>query len=206
MHASPDPTPVLPTAPHKVSDTLRPPGRVRHLQSLIDDGRRFPTIYADPPWQYANRAARGAAERHYRTMTLDDICRQPVAELAADDAHLHLWTTNGFLKDAFRVIEAWGFRYKSCFVWVKPELGCGNYYRVSHEFLLLGVRGRLPFRNRTQRSWQLHPRREHSRKPEHVRLLIEQVSPGPYLELFGRTDVPDSEWTVFGNQVDRRLF
>ena len=78
-------------------------------------------------------------------------------------------------------------------------------YGVSHEFPLLGIRGRLPFRDRTRRSWQLHHRHEHSRKPESVHLLIEQVSPRPYSELFGRSD-GDSEWTVFGNQVDCRLF
>ena len=202
MASTPDPI----SDPETKTNLIPPPSRVRHLESLIDCGHRFPTIYADPPWDYTNRVARGAASRHYQTMTLEDICQLPVGKLVTDDAHLHLWTTNGFLREAFLVIEAWGFSYRSCFVWVKPRLGCGNYWRVSHEFLLLGVRGRLPFRDRTVRSWQLHHRRDHSRKPESVRLLIEQVSPGPYLELFGRADVPDSEWTVFGNQVDRRLF
>ncbi|MCY2967616.1 MAG: MT-A70 family methyltransferase [Planctomycetota bacterium] len=201
-----DPTPEDPVAHENPQRQNPAPGRVRDLQSLVDLGHRFPTIYADPPWEYANRVARGAASRHYRTMTLDDICGLPVSNLTTDDAHLHLWTTNGFLSEAFQVIKAWGFEYKSCFVWVKPELGCGNYWRVSHEFLLLGVRGRLPFRERTHKSWLLHHRREHSRKPESVRLLIEQVSPGPYLELFGRAEVPNSDWTVFGNQVERRLF
>ncbi len=89
---------------------------------------------------------------------------------------------------------------------MKPRLGFGNYWRVLHQFLLLDIRGRLPFRERTQRSWQLHGRREHGRKPESVRFLIEQESPGPDLELFGRADVSVSEWRVFAKQVDLRLF
>jgi len=91
-------------------------GTVRELQQLVDEGQKFPTIYADPPWSYENKASRGAADNHYPTMSLDDICAEPVSELAEENAHLHLWTTNGFLREAFEVIDAWGFRYKSCFV------------------------------------------------------------------------------------------
>jgi N6-adenosine-specific RNA methylase IME4 len=183
-----------------------PAGIVRGLRTLVDDGRRFATVYADPPWPYRNVASRAAAENHYRTMTLDEIRREPVAEVCEPDAHLHLWTTNAFLREAFTVIRAWGFRYKSCLVWVKPQLGMGNYWRVSHEFLLFGVRGRLPFRDNTCPSWVLYPRRVHSRKPWVVRQLIERVSPGPYLEMYGREEIPRSPWTVYGNQVERRLF
>lgn len=179
---------------------------VSSLKELIAAGRKFPTIYADPPWPYANEASRGAAVNHYPVLSLDDIRQEPVGELAADNAHLHLWTTNGFLREALDLIDAWGFTYKSCFVWLKPDLGCGNYWRVSHEFLLLGVRGRLRFRDRTLPSWLIAPRMEHSRKPGRVRLLIERVSPGPYLELYGRSEIPDADWTVYGNQVERRLF
>ena len=186
--------------------TPKPTTVVRDLSQLVNSGRRFRTIYADPPWPYSNTAARGAAENHYRTMTLDDIRGEVVKDLVEADAHLHLWTTNAFLREAFDVIRAWGFKYKSCLIWTKPQLGMGNYWRVSHEYLLLGVRGNLPFRNRTVRSWQTARRTVHSRKPFLFRGLIEQVSPGPYLELYGREEVPDSDWTVYGNQVERRLF
>ena len=179
---------------------------VSDLQTLVDKGRRFPTVYADPPWAYDNEASRAAARNHYPTMSVDQICAQPVNELAADDAHLHLWTTNGFLREAFDVIDAWGFQFKSCLVWVKDQIGMGNYWRVSHEFLLLGVRGSLTFRDRTIPSWLQSPRTVHSRKPGAVRMLIERVSPGPYIELFGRQELPYSDWTVFGNDIDRRLF
>ena len=136
----------------------------------------------------------------------DRICAEPVSKLVADNAHLHLWTTNAFLREAFTVIEAWGFQYKSCLVWIKPQLGMGNYWRVSHEFLLLGVRGSSPFEDKTCRSWLSNRRTRHSKKPFAFRRLIEKVSPGPYLELYGREEQPQTEWTVYGNQVERRLF
>lgn len=189
--------PVLPRAPV---------ARVKNLKSLIDSGEKFPTIYADPPWRYANTASRAAAENHYATMSVEEICSEPVADLAAIDAHLHLWTTNAFLRSAFDVMDAWGFQFKSCLVWVKPDIGMGNYWRVSHEFLLLGVRGRLTFRDRTRASWIQTPRTRHSRKPGVVRTLIESVSPGPYLELYGREELPNSAWTVYGDQIEPRLF
>jgi N6-adenosine-specific RNA methylase IME4 len=182
------------------------PSMIRDLGELIDQGAKFPTVYADPPWPYSNTAARGAAENHYRTMTLEEICSEPVKDIAAANAHLHLWTTNAFLREAFDVMRAWGFRYKSCLVWIKPQLGMGNYWRVSHEYLLLGVRGNLPFRDRTCRSWLSARRTAHSRKPFAFRKMIEQVSPGPYLELYGREEQPNTGWTIYGNQVERRLF
>jgi N6-adenosine-specific RNA methylase IME4 len=178
--------------------------RTNCLETLIDQGCRFGTIYADPPWHYANAASRGAAENHYRTMTIDAIAGLPIAKLAADQAHLHLWTTNAFLFEAQQVIEAWGFTYKSCLIWIKPQLGNGNYWRVSHEFLLLGVRGNLTFTDKTQQSWLCAERSRHSAKPKMFRKLIEQVSPGPRLELFART-LSDG-WTTWGDQIQRDLF
>lgn len=182
------------------------PDVVRSLSELVTGGRKFRTIYADPPWEYDKTVGRAAARRHYRTMTLDEICAEPVADLVEDQAHLHLWTTNGFLREAFQVIDAWGFEYKSCFIWVKPQLGVGNYWRVSHEFMLLGVRGNLPFTDRSQRSWLEANRTAHSHKPGVIRCIIEKISPPPYLELYGREEIHEPGWTVFGNQVERRLF
>jgi hypothetical protein len=77
---------------------------VLSLHPLLDSGQKFPTIYADPPWPYDNEASRGAAPNHYPVMSLEDICREPVQQLAEENAHLHLWTTNGFLREAFRVM------------------------------------------------------------------------------------------------------
>jgi N6-adenosine-specific RNA methylase IME4 len=178
---------------------------VKGLEELLKAGLKFPTVYADPPWQYSNTASRGAATNHYSTLSIEDLCDLPVAKIVESNAHLHLWTTNAHLPVAFRLIEAWGFTYKSCLIWIKPQMGMGNYWRVSHEFLLLGVRGKLPFLDKAQRSWLLARRRKHSVKPYEVREVVEQVSPGPYLELFGRQEIPFSDWTVFGNEVERRL-
>lgn len=173
------------------------------LQDIIDAGLRFGCIYADPPWKYGNQATRAATDNHYPTMTLEEICAEPVMEVAGDNAHLHLWTTNGFLDDAFGVIEAWGFIYKSCFVWVKPQMGIGNYWRVSHEFLLLGVKGRAPFRDKGQMSWAQIDRTKHSQKPRQVRDSLEKVSSAPYLEMYGREAMEG--WTVYGNQIEHGL-
>lgn len=183
-----------------------PPAFVSDLAELVTAGHRFRTIYADPPWPYQNRAARGAAAKHYEVLSLDAICREPVTQLAYPDSHLHLWTTNGFLREAFTVIDAWQFTYKSCFVWIKPQLGAGNYWRVGHEFLLFALRGSCPFLNHAEPSWLIHPRTEHSKKPEIVRQRIETVSPGPYLEVYGREAFLNSEWTVYGNQISLSLY
>jgi N6-adenosine-specific RNA methylase IME4 len=182
-------------------ETLAEPvtGVVGNLSELIDTGQRFGTIYADPPWKYGNQATRSSTDNHYSTMTVDDICAEPVAALTAENCHLHLWTTNAFLFDAKRVMEAWGFKYKSVLVWVKPQMGIGNYWRVSHEFLLFGLKGKSPFRDRGQMSWIEVKRTKHSRKPPEVRERVEKVSPGPYLEMYGREAVDD--WTIFGNQI-----
>lgn len=175
---------------------------VEDLDSLKE---QYGTIYADPPWQYGNQGTRAATDNHYNTMTVDALCAMPVERAALPDAHLHLWTTNAFLFDAKRVIEAWGFEYKSAFVWVKDQIGIGNYWRVSHEFLLTAVRGDAKrFEDKNLRSWLQAPRQQHSRKPEEVRAMIERASPGPYLELFGRRGMEN--WTVLGDQVDRGLF
>lgn len=180
-------------------------GEAETSKDLAGIAKRFGCIYADPPWSYGNQATRAATGNHYRTMTLEELCAMPVGELAAPNAQLHLWTTSSFLFDAKRVIDAWGFEYRSSFVWVKPQMGIGNYWRLSHEFLLTAIRGNAKhFNNRGLKSWGEFPRNKHSAKPEEIRGLIEQASDGPYLELFGRKEV--AGWTVYGNQVEQRLF
>lgn len=173
--------------------------KTKSLDRLAASGVLYGTILADPPWRYGNQSTRGNTDEQYVTMSVDEIAALPIGRLAAKNAHLHLWTTNAFLFDAKRVMDAWGFSYRSCFVWVKPQMGLGNYWRVSHEFLLLGVRGSCPFGDRALKSWAELKRTEHSRKPERVRTFVEKASPGPYLELFGRRVVEG--WTVWGNEV-----
>jgi len=177
---------------------------VSDLQKLIDNNKNFSTIYADPPWKYSNQATRSATNNHYDTMTIEDISNLPIPELTTKNAHLHLWTTNAFLFESIKIIEAWGFEYKSIFVWVKPQMGIGNYWRVSHELMLFGLKGKQPFLNRSQKSWKEIDRTKHSRKPYEISDTIELVSPGPYLELFGRQT--KKGWTVWGNEIERTLF
>jgi N6-adenosine-specific RNA methylase IME4 len=173
------------------------------FEALVLRGLQFGCVYADPPWRY-DRSPRGAASRHYATMTVEEIARLPVADVAAPKSHLHLWAPHSFLTTAEEVMTAWGYTPKSIFVWVKPTFGNGYYWRTAAEFLLLGVRGGLRFRDRSVRNWICVGRGPHSEKPEQVRELVERVSPGPYLELFGRRAVPG--WTVFGNDISRGLF
>ena len=177
---------------------------VADLKSLVDAGRKFGCIYADPPWLYDNQGTRAATSNHYDGLTVDELCALPIGDLAADDAHLHLWTTNGFLFDCARIISAWGFEFRSSFIWVKPQIGIGNYWRNSHEILLTAIRGDAKrFSDKSLKSWIECDRGAHSAKPEIIRHMIEKASPGPFLELFGRS--PADGWTVWGNQIERGL-
>lgn len=178
---------------------------VADLYQLVEAGKRFGCIYADPPWLYDNQGTRAATGNHYGGMTVDELCELPVRELAEDDAHLHLWVTNGFLFDAPRIFAAWGFEFRSSFVWVKPQMGIGNYWRNSHEILLTAIRGNAKrFNDHSMKSWGEFDRTAHSAKPERIREMLERASGGPYLELFGRRRTEG--WTVWGNQIERNLF
>ncbi len=166
---------------------------------------KFGCIMADPPWRYGNQGTRASTDNHYQTMTVEELAALPIGELAADESHLWLWTTNGFLFECPKLFTAWGFEFKSSYVWVKPQIGIGNYLRNAHEFLLLAVRGGLVGRSKNTKSWGEFERGEHSAKPGRIRMdVVEQVSPGPYLELFGREQIPG--WTVWGNQIAKNLF
>lgn len=165
------------------------------------------TIVADPPWQYENAASRGAAENHYGTMTIDELCAMDVVVHAAPNAHLYMWTTAGHLPQAFDVMAAWGFEYKTYLVWVKPQIGMGNYFRVSTELVLFGVRGSMRTQARDIKNYFEAPRAKHSAKPPMFHDIVMQASPGPYLELFSRCTGEGCRcskcrlgWTVYGNQ------
>lgn len=147
----------------------------------------FGAIVADPPWRYGNTSTRGAAEDHYSTMSIEELCDLDVVrERAAEQSHLYLWTTAGHLPDAFSVMTAWGFEYKTYLVWVKPQMGMGNYFRVSTELVLFGIRGGLLTQTNNTMNWFEHKRARHSAKPEVFHDLVMRSSPGPYLELFAR--------------------
>ena len=177
-------------------------------------GRKFKTVLADPPWQFQNRTGKVAPEHkrlsRYGTLTLDDIKALPVAEAAADTAHLYLWVPNALLPDGLAVMQAWGFQYKSNIIWQKirkdggPDgRGVGFYFRNVTEVLLFGTRGknaRTLQAGRTQVNIMNTRKREHSRKPDEQYPLITSCSPGPYLEMFARGK--REGWAIWGNQAD----
>src|SRR5262249_51493911 len=170
--------------------------------------RKFRTIYADPPWQFANRTGKMAPEHRrlhrYRTMTIDEICAMPVVEIADTPAHLYLWCPNALLPWGLRVMEAWGFTYKTNLVWYKvrkdggpDRRGVGFYYRNVTELLLFGTRGHFRTLKPARRipNIVISQKREHSRKPDELYRLIERCSPKPCLELFARHAAPRcSQW------------
>ncbi len=178
------------------------------------EGRRFGTILADPPWRFINRTGKVAPEHRrlsrYQTLTTDEICKLPVSQLADQPAHLYLWVPNALLPDGLRVLESWGFEYKSNIVWHKIRKdrgsdgrGVGFYFRNVTELLLFGVRGknaRTEAPARSQVNYIASRKREHSRKPDEQYELIESCSRGPFLELFARG--ARDGWTYWGNQAD----
>lgn len=192
---------------------MNPPDPNQDLLAIAGR-KRFSTVMADPPWRFTNRTGKMAPEHkrlsRYGTMSLDEICALPVKNVLAPTAHLYLWVPNALLPDGLRVMQSWGFEYKSNIVWHKLRKdggsdgrGVGFYFRNVTELLLFGVRGKnartLP-PGRTQVNYIGTRKREHSRKPDEQYELIESCSPGPFLEMFARGARPG--WTVWGNQAD----
>lgn len=177
-------------------------------------GKKYRTIYADPPWQFQNRTGKVAPEhkrlKRYPTMKLDDIKALPVAEVADKKCHLYLWVPNALLPDGIEVLRAWGFEYKTNLIWEKVRQdggpdgrGVGFYFRNVTEILLFGIIGqnnRTLQPARTQVNLLRTRKREHSRKPDEFVDLIENCSPGPYLEMFARGD--REGWDMWGNQAE----
>ncbi len=180
--------------------------------------KKFKTILADPPWQFQNRTGKIAPEHkrlsRYPTMHLSDICDLPVPSLLADTAHLYLWVPNALLPEGLKVMQSWGFNYKSNIVWHKirkdggPDgRGVGFYFRNVTELLLFGVRGtgaRTLSPGRSQVNFLATQKREHSRKPDEIFDIIQSCSPGPYLELFARG--VRKGWDVWGNQATESYY
>ena len=168
-------------------------------------------ILADPPWRFRSWSAKGEGRnpiRHYQCMDTEMIAGMPIAAFAARDCALFLWATAPMLPDAFRVMEAWGFRFSTAGGWVKTTrdgselaFGTGMIWRSALEFLLIGSRGSPRWLTRTERNVIEAPRREHSRKPDEVYRLIEAMAPGPKIELFGRRR--RKGWDVWGNEVGK---
>ncbi len=180
---------------------------------LFIHGKKFKTIYADPPWQFQNRTGKVAPEHkrlsRYETMNLEDIKRIPVNEAADEKCHLYLWIPNALLPEGLEVMKAWGFEYKTNIIWEKVRKdgmpdgrGVGFYFRNVTEILLFGVKGagnRTLEAGRTQVNLIRSIKKEHSRKPDEFVRMIESCSPSPYLELFARGT--RSGWEMWGDQA-----
>lgn len=164
---------------------------------------KYRVIYADPPWSYGGsmNETYGTADKHYPTMSLDDLCIMPVPDITEDNAVLFLWVTSPLLEDAFKVINAWGFKYKASFVWDKVKHVMGHYNSVRHELLLICTKGScVPENMKLFDSVYEEERTEHSKKPEFFREVIDTIYPsGARIELFARRSVEG--WETYGNQV-----
>lgn len=161
----------------------------------------FDVVYADPPWRYNFPGTRAKATKDYPTMSTTALCdmRPPVA----DNAVLYIWAITQSLPQALRVMEAWGFRYKSSAVWDKGRVATGYWWRGQHELLLVGVKGKCqpPPTHLRRSSVMQYPRGMHSAKPPEVRDMIATWFPNARrLEMFAREQAEG--WTVWGNEVE----
>lgn len=179
--------------------------------------KKYDIIYADPPWSYRTWSAKGghkSASVHYNTMTLQDICDLPVKKIASENSVLFMWATMPNLKEAFEVIEAWGFTYKTvAFVWVKtyrnndPVCGLGYWTRSNAELCLLATRGKISRKRKDIKQVVMTGLSNHSRKPSEVRERITMLMGDGLnkIELFARERnelFNEYEgWDVWGNQI-----
>lgn len=188
------------------------------MDSLRDTGGPFGAIEADPPWSFLTYDRKSSvptqAADPYQTMSLDDLKALPVADVAAADCALFLWTVDAHLAEAMALGAAWGFEFKTiALIWVKavpyigadgfftPQMGMGYWTRKEAEVCLLFTRGKPKRLSKSVRQVLAQPRREHSRKPFEAHQRIEKLVGGPYLEMFGRA--PRKGWTVWGNEVEK---
>jgi N6-adenosine-specific RNA methylase IME4 len=173
----------------------------------------YRTIVADPPWPMPLRAGRQTWREGrpsgvtrtlaYPTMSVADIRDLNVSDLAEGNAHLYLWTTQRFLRNVWDVAEAWGFHPSSVLAWCKEPRGFnqGRKFGSCLEFCLFAWRGEAPEKGNPEvpRNWFQWPRGRHSAKPPAFYDLVEQVSPGPYLEMFARQQ--RLGWDTWGHEA-----
>ncbi len=179
-----------------------------HREEMKLKIQKYNIIYADPPWRYLAKNVQGAAENHYPTMSIEELCALPVGELAAQDSVLFLWATFPQLPEALRLIAAWGFTYKSvAFVWLKKNkksdswfYGLGFWTRGNAELCLLATRGRPKRQAANIHQFIISPVGAHSKKPDETRdKIVSLMGDLPRVELFARQVIPG--WDVWGNEV-----
>jgi N6-adenosine-specific RNA methylase IME4 len=170
---------------------------------------KYGAILADPPWHWKARSPKGegrSAKNHYSVMSADDLKAMTIP--AADDCVLFMWAIDPMLPQAFDLIKAWGFQYKTVgFTWAKinvsgkDPIGGGYWTRANPEMCLLATRGQPKRLNADVRQLLMAPRREHSRKPDEIYGRIEALVDGPYLEMFARQT--RAGWDAWGNEVGK---
>ena len=170
--------------------------------------RKFNILYADPPWKYERNKVQGAAERHYPTMSIEQLCALDVEKITDENCALFLWSTFPFLPEALRLIKAWGFTYKTtAFVWLKQNrknrdwfFGLGFWTRGNAEICLLATKGKPKRKSAKVSQLIIAPIDKHSKKPDIGReKIVELMGDLPRIELFARQTTPG--WEVFGNEV-----
>lgn len=166
---------------------------------------KFRIFYADPPWDYNDKQdidSLGGNLKHYPSMNIEDICNLPIKEMAEEDAVLFLWVTSPLLEESFKVINAWGFKYKTSFIWDKVGHNMGHYNSVRHELLLVCIKGSCtPDNIKLFDSVQsIEKTKKHSEKPEEFRNIIDTLyTKGKRIELFARSK--NDNWESWGNEV-----
>lgn len=164
---------------------------------------KFQVIYCDPPWQYSNSGFEMSAEQKYPTMPLEEIKKIDVLSISSENAIMFMWATNPLLVEAFELMKAWGFEYKTNFVWTKNRHTAGFYIYGQHELLLIGVKGSMLPIGEKPTSIITGNNNIHSKKPECVYEIIEAMYPQlKYVELFAR-NTPREGWTKWGNEVNK---
>lgn len=169
----------------------------------------YGVLLVDPPWLFRTRGVQGTrhASNHYDVMRIDDICKLQVP--ADDNCAMFLWATWPNLMDAFRLIEAWNFTYRTiAWVWVKKNkkadtffTGLGYYTRSNTEPCLLAVRGRMKVQDRGVQSLIVSRIRAHSQKPDEQYEKIERLYPeASKLEMFARQK--REGWHSWGNEIE----
>lgn len=162
-------------------------------------------IFADPPWAFRDQGSRIAPAHsgHYQVMSLSAVIGLGdfVRSVSAESAHLWLCAPNAFLLDgtATQVAKAWGYQPRQLLTWVKDKIGMGHWLRNTTEQVLFCTRGRLAPQSRAKPTHVIGKRLKHSAKPNELYALVEEVSPGPRLEMFART--ARAGWASWGNEA-----
>lgn len=163
---------------------------------------KFQVIYADPPWEYAKGSTtkNRRIENHYSTMTLEEIKNLKIP--SSKNSVLLLWSTSPKLEEALEVLKSWGFKYKTSCIWDKKLLGMGYWFRIQHEILLVGVKGKFkaPIPQNRFKSIYSEKRTFHSKKPDYFYQMIEKMFPDTLrIELFARNK--KDGWYSWGNEI-----